>query len=64
MKVKVVHNFIDVRTKKKNKIDDEMEITQERYEEICKNTETLIKKGKLKSDTKLVEVIETEENNR
>lgn len=62
MKVKVVHNFIDVRTKKKNRVGDEMKITDERYEEICKNTEALIEKGKLKSDTKLVEVIETEEN--
>lgn len=62
MKVKVVHNFFDVKTKKKNRVGDEMEITDERYEEICKNTEALIEKGKLKADTKLVEVAEAEEN--
>ena len=62
MKVKVVHNFFDLKTKKKNRVGDEMEINDERYEEICKNTEALIEKGKLKADTKLVEVVEAEEN--
>ena len=35
MKVKVVHNFFDLKTKKKNRVGDEMEITDDRYEEIC-----------------------------
>lgn len=59
MKVNVLKTFYDVRTKKKNRQGDVLEITEKRFAEIQENTAKLIKLGKLEEGAVLVETVET-----
>ena len=42
MKVKVIKKFIDAKTKQLHTVGEELEVTKERYAEICKVSKSLV----------------------